>query len=296
MRALPPALAASLAAGVTTLARAWAVTRRDGVTLGFTDHDRPLAFDGIAFEAASGLTASTVEQGLGLAPDSHTVEGALQSAAIRDIDLEAGLYDGAEIRLWLVDWQDPASRVLLSRGQIGEIRRGSHAFEAEVLGLAERLNQPHGRAWLTGCDARLGDARCGVDLEQPAYRGSGSVTAVIAPETVEVAGLEGFASRWFDRGRLAWSSGANAAQPGRVKLHRAAGAVRVTLWAAPAAPIQPGDAFEIRAGCDKAAATCREKFANLMNFRGFPFMPGDDWTTTYPNSGEAHDGGSLFRG
>lgn len=295
MRALPPSLAAKLAGGVTTLARAWAVTRTDGQTLGFTDHDRPLAFGGIAFEAASGLTASALEQSLGLAADSHTVEGALSSAAIADLDLEAGLYDGAEIRLWLVDWRAPEDRVLLARGQIGEVRRGAQAFEAEVLGLAERLNQPRGRAYLLSCDARLGDARCGVDLEDPAYRSVGTVTAVISPESVEVSGLESFESGWLDRGHLSWTSGANLREPGRIKAHRSAGAVRLTLWSAPASPILPGDAFTAHAGCDKTAETCRAKFANLMNFRGFPFMPGDDWATRYPNTGEAHDGGSLFR-
>ena len=217
MRALPATLAAKLASGATTLARAWAVTRRDGATLGFTDHDRPLAFEGTTFEAAAGLTATALEASTGLAPDSHSIEGALSSAAITEADLEAGLYDGAEIRLWLVDWTAPTDRVLLSRGQIGEVRRGAAAFEAEVLGLAERLNQPRGRAYLPTCDARLGDTRCSVDLDNPAYRATGQVSAILGPETIEVTGLSAFASRWFDRGHLAWTSGANTAEPARIK-------------------------------------------------------------------------------
>lgn len=295
MRPLPPALAERLASGVTTLARAWAVTRSDGQTLGFTDHDRPLAFDGIAFEPSAGFTASELEQGLGLSPDTQAVTGALSSAAISEADLEAGLYDGAEIRLWLVDWTDPAARVLLARGRIGEVRRGTLAFEAEIAGLAEALNQPTGRAWLQTCDARLGDAACGVDLSDPAYRSTGAVDTVLAPDRVAATGLGAFESRWFDRGRLAWTTGANAGRTSRVKAHRAAGTVTVALWAPPPAEIAPGDAFEILAGCDKTAANCAAKFGNLLNFRGFPFMPGDDWATRYPNSGDAHDGGSLFR-
>ncbi len=290
MRALPPSLATALASGATTLARAWAVTRTDGVTLGFTDHDRPLAFEGIAFEAASGLTASALEQAQGLAADSHTVEGALASAAITDADLERGLYDGAEIRHWLVDWTDVAARILISRGTIGEVRRGAAAFEAEVMGLAERLNQPRGRAYLAQCDARLGDPRCGVDLA--AVEATATVTAA-AEATLTVAGLEGHPSRWFDLGRARWTAGANAGAEARIQAHRAPG--RLTLWRPPAAPAEPGDTLTLVAGCDKSAATCRAKFDNLLNFRGFPFMPGDDWATTYPNSGGPHDGGSLFR-
>ncbi|MEM9145804.1 MAG: DUF2163 domain-containing protein [Pseudomonadota bacterium] len=297
MKTLVPSLAASLATGVTTHARAWAVTRGDGLVLGFTDHDRPLSFEGITFEAASGLTASALDQGAGLAADSHTVTGALRSEAITDADLEHGLYDGAEIRVWLVDWADVASRHLIARGQIGEVRRGTHAFEAEVLGLIDRLNAPIGRAYLTSCGWRLGGPGCGVDLSDPAYFGTGTVTGIIAAQVVEVSGLNGFASRWFERGRLAWTSGANQTEPGRIKAHRVVGpAVRLTLWQAPAAPIQPGDAFEIRAGCDKASDTCSAKFANLLNYGGFPHMPGDDWASTYPNTGELHDGGSLISG
>lgn len=294
---LPPSLAAALASGATTLARAWAVTRLDGETLGFTDHDRPLAFDGIVFEAASGLTAQALEHATGLAADSQSVAGALSSAAISEADLERGLYDGAEMRHWLVDWTDTASRVLLSRGRIGEVRRGRAAFEAEVTGLADRLNQPIGRAFLQTCTARLGDAACGVDTAAPAFRGEGTVSAVEAQDRILVAGLGGFASRWFDRGALTWTSGANAGTGATVKAHReTGGTVRIALWRPAAAPLSPGDGFTVTAGCDKSAAQCREKFANILNFRGFPLMPGDDWTTSYPNTGEPHDGGSLFRG
>ncbi|MGF1445573.1 MAG: DUF2163 domain-containing protein [Pikeienuella sp.] len=295
MRALPPVLADRLATGATTLARAWAVTRIDGVTLGFTDHDRPLAFEGITFEPGTGLTASEIEQATGLSPDTHTVEGALSSAAITELDITRGLFDGAEIRLWLVDWSEPTLRLLLARGSLGEVRRGTRAFEAEVVGLVERLNQPQGRAYLPTCDARLGDARCGVVLDDPTYRSTAVVTARPTPETVEVSGLASFESRWFDHGTLHWTSGANMGSSSRVKSHRVARAVRLTLWSPPAAEIAPGDALDVVAGCDKSADTCRTKFANLLNFRGFPLMPGDDWATSYPNSGEPHDGGSLFR-
>ncbi len=297
MRAIPEALAAKLASGATTLARAWAVTRTDGVSLGFTDHDRTLSFDGITFEAASGVTASAAEQASGLAADSHTIEGALSSAAITPADIERGLYDGAEIRHWLVDWTDTGSRLLLARGRIGEVRRGEHAFEAEVAGLTEELNRPFGRAYLTGCGNRLGEPACGVDLTSALYRSDGAVTAVLTNQEIEVWGLETRESRWADRGALTWLTGANTAEPGRIKAHRAVGdVVRLTLWQAPAAPIALGDTLRVTAGCDKTPETCRARFANLVNFGGFPHMPGDDWATRYPNTGEIHDGGSIFGG
>lgn len=296
MRALPIPFEAALATGCTTLARAWTLTRKDGAVMGFTDHDRPLEIAGVLHEAASGFTATTVEQATGLSADTHEVAGALRSDAISAVDIERGLYDGAEILFSLVDWQDPAARVLVARGFVGEVRRGEIAFEAEVVGLSELMNQPFGRALVPTCALRLGEARCGIDLSAPAYRGTGTVTEVRSAGQIAVSGLEGFESHWFTRGRLAWTSGANQGEAASLRGHRRVGeTVLLELWRAPALPIEPGHGFAATAGCDKLFATCREKFANTLNFRGFPHIPGDDWAATYPQTGEAHDGGSLTR-
>ena len=34
-----------------------------------------------------------------------------------------------------------------------------------------------------------------------------------------------------------------------------------------------GDAFTVAFGCDHTRGTCQGKFNNLVNFRGFPFVP-----------------------
>ena len=295
MRTLPQTLRDSLASGCTTLCRCWSILRTDGVVMGFTDHDRSLSFNGISFEASSGFNANAIESGTGLSVDTHTVTGALSSLAITDDDVERGFYDGAEVTLWLVDWSDPASRLLLSRGHIGEIRRGKLAFEAEVASLSERLNQPFGRAFIHGCDRRLGDTKCGIDLSLPVHRGTAVVETVIDPQRFTVSGLETFSRGWFDGGRLDWTSGANAGVAGHVKTHLSpADGATVELWLTPPLPVLAGDDFTVTAGCDKTQETCKEKFSNLLNFRGFPQMPGDDWAAGYVDTGGQHDGGSLF--
>lgn len=296
MRVLPEALQAALDSGVSRLARCWKLTRRDGVVLGFTDHDSSLTFDGVVFEAESGLTQGALDAGTGLAADTHEVTGALSSDRITDTDLAKGLYDGAEVAHYLVDWTDPETHALLSRGQIGEIRRSGQAFEAEITGLADRLNQPVGRAYMHSCECRLGEVKCGIDLSAPAFKGTGTIAAVTSPGSFVVTGLEGFQSGWFIAGNLTWTSGANAGLEGHVKSHiGSTDVMSVELWLAPPVSVQPGDTFEVTAGCDKTAATCRAKFDNILNFRGFPHMPGDDVAASYPNSGGAHNGRSLFR-
>jgi uncharacterized phage protein (TIGR02218 family) len=297
MRAIPAALQASLDGGATRLARCWRVARRDGVVMGFTEHDRLLSFDGLEYEPDAGFAPSALESATGLSADSHEVTGALSSARITDAEIARGAYDGAEVALYLVDWSDPAVRLLVSRGLIGEIRRSDGRFEAEITGLSDRLQQPVGRAYLPSCDCRLGDARCGVDLGLPQYRGAGSVTALAASQQFSAVGLVAFAENWFTGGRLLWTTGANAGLAGHVKSHLRAGPeAMLELWLSPPMPISSDDTFEVTAGCDKTAATCSAKFGNLLNFRGFPHMPGDDVVASYPNTGGVHDGGSLFRG
>ncbi|MEM8790807.1 MAG: DUF2163 domain-containing protein [Pseudomonadota bacterium] len=295
-RALPQTLVDSFATGCTTLCRCWRVERVDGVVLGFTDHDRDLDFDGVTYLAGSGLTGSAVERATGGRADTYSLSGALQSEVITERDIAAGHYDSASVILLLVDWQEVESRAVLATGRIGEIRRTDVAFEAEVLGLSEELEQPVGRAYLRRCDLRLGEPRCGVDLGDPAFLGTGSVTALPSAQRLIVDGISSFDAGWFAEGALTWTSGDNQGAVAEVKSHLLAnGVATIDLWLAPALPVQIGDTFSIIAGCDKRAETCRLKFANFLNFRGFPHMPGDDFANGY-RSGGGHDGGSLLNG
>ncbi|MEM9197016.1 MAG: DUF2163 domain-containing protein, partial [Pseudomonadota bacterium] len=148
MRDLDPALLAKLNSGATTLCRCWRLTRADEAIIGFTDHDGDIAFDGTVFSAASGLVASALAQSLGLSVDNTEVVGALTSAGLLAEDLAAGRYDAARLEHWLVDWSDPALRVRLFEGEIGEITRGKSGFEAELRGLNTALNRPVGRVYL----------------------------------------------------------------------------------------------------------------------------------------------------
>ncbi len=59
-------LQAHLETGLTTVAHAWAIERKDGVILGFTDHDRDLSFDGATYRADTGLSALSLAQSTGL--------------------------------------------------------------------------------------------------------------------------------------------------------------------------------------------------------------------------------------
>lgn len=297
MRDISQEMQARLDSGATTMCRCWLVTRVDGVSLGFTDHDRALMVDGVRYAAQSGLSAGALDLATGLSADNGEVLGALSADAITEADIAAGLYDGAQVRQWLVDWQRPDLRVALFTGRIGEIRRGQGAFEAELRSLVDDLNRPVGRVLGRDCDATLGDARCGVDVTDPAWRAEGVVTAIAGDGALTVGGLAGYAAGWFAGGVLSWTSGANDGSRAVLRHDTKRGSSRaLSLRTGAAFPVAVGDTFSVLAGCDRRVETCRAKFANFANFRGFPHIPGEDWMASYPNQGEVHDGGSLRNG
>lgn len=216
MKTIPPALADRIESGAAALAHVWLLTRRDTVRLGFTDHDRDLAHDGVLCRAGSGWTAGAADAGLGFAPGMASASGGLDSEALDEADIAAGLYDGCAVECRRVDWSQPALFVHLWSGVVTRLRREGPAFTAEIEGPLAALDRVTGRTFGRLCDANLGDLRCGVAAGHPAF----------------------------------------------------------------------GE------GCDKRSTTCSGRFDNLLNFRGFSMIPGEDFLTVYPARGERHDGTS----
>ena len=206
MRTIAPALKAHLDSGATTLCHCWKLETRAGELMGFTDHDNTLSFDSVNFEASAGFNASEIESSLGLSVDNLEAAGALSSVRLDEARLLAGDFDNAKIELWLVNWQDVSQRLLQRRGNLGEVARGEHAFTAELRGLAHALNQPKGRIYQFGCDAVVGDQRCGVDLDAPAFRSNGAIVSAEDGRHFIISGASAFSENWFTRGTMQFTS------------------------------------------------------------------------------------------
>ena len=225
----------------------------------------------------------------------------LDDAAINEADIIRGRYNEARVEVFAVNWQDTAQRVIMICGNLGEINRGDLGFTAEVRGVAAKLNQPVGRLYQYTCDADLGDARCQVDIAADAYTSTGAITGLdpdndkvlrVATGALNAARADGF----FDRGLIIWTSGERQGQSSEVKtFRRDGGDYEITLWREPIDPLAVFDTFTIAAGCDKRLATCRDKFNNVINHRGHPFMPGNDSIIQVPLRGDSHDGGKLTK-
>ncbi|MBV8688403.1 MAG: DUF2163 domain-containing protein [Alphaproteobacteria bacterium] len=265
-------------AALTALAFCWELRRRDGVRLGFTTHDRDLTVDGLVYRAAPGMLPSAVTLREGFGGEGPDVSGAITSDAITAEDLADGRWDGAAVRLFLADWEAGGETVVLLAGELGDVGLEGDGFEAELRGLAARLERPAVEQASPDCRARLGDKRCRVDM---AARVRVTRVAAVGDEStldVEEAppgeGLYAF-------GRLRWLGGANSGLETGLLASRG---TRLTLRDPPPLPPAAGDLVEIEEGCDKTFATCRSRFANADNFRGEPHLPGMDLLTRYPGA------------
>ncbi|MFC3614956.1 DUF2163 domain-containing protein [Lutimaribacter marinistellae] len=293
MSGMSEAFRAHVESGVTTLCRCWAIRREDGVQHGFTDHDRDIEFDGVVFRADSGLTALTLEQATGLSVDNTEALGALSDAGLSEDEIEQGRLDGAEVLAWLVNWAAPDQRWLKFRGHIGELRRSGGAFHAELRGLTDALNRPLGRVYQKPCTAVLGDLACGFDLARPGYVAEVTVQSIEDRAKLRWDALAGFELGWFQRGRLTVLDGAAAGLWALIKRDAIDDGTRlIELWEPIRGELSEGDRVRLTAGCDKRMETCRLKFDNVLNFQGFPDLPGEDWLMAVPKKSGANTGGS----
>lgn len=284
-----------LQSGHTTVCRAWRIRRKDGTEFGFTDHDQDLVFDGVTFKAGTGLTAASLQQSTGLSVDNTEAVGILSDASVTDADIHAGRFDGAEVLSWLVNWADPDQRVVQFRGSLGELKLEAGAFHAELRGLSEALNQSQGRVYQRSCSAALADAQCRADLSSPDYTVQMTVRAMSRDNLMMLSGTAPHADGWFVHGRFEPVDGAAAGLVGHIKSDRMVdGERRIELWEELRATVVEGDTVRLVAGCDKRLETCRTKFSNFSNFRGFPHIPGEDWLVAYPRKGKGNTGRSRY--
>ena len=273
MITVTPQLKAHFGGDYLTLATLWSVARVDGTMFYFTDHDQDIIYQGAAYLAASGYVPSAVQTSAGLQVDNLEVTSVLDSAFITDADLVAGLWDYAEVVIMVVNWADlTMADMVIRRGRMGEVSAGKMSFVAELRGMAQNLQQEIGRLIMPTCNADLGDSRCQVVLS--GFTSTGTLTAVTDGAHFTDSGLAG-ATGLFNYGKLTWTAGLNDGLSMEVKTFTTGGAI-VLQQPMPYA-VAVGDTFSISQGCDKStgAGGCT-KFSNIINFQGYPHLPGTD--------------------
>jgi len=273
MAHIPEALQNQLNLGVTTLAWVWILTRRDQSRFGFTDHDRSLTVEGVICDPQSGFEGGSLRTQAGEEAARGVVFGQLNSPVITDADLRAGLWDGAQLIQYRVNWKSPDLKFQTFTGELGAMRSGPEGFEAEVQGLSARLNRTLGRVFSRRCDAQLGDERCGVNMAS--RRQTLTVSTQISARVWQLEGELSDPSAYV-QGRWRWPDRTLDQAFRMLTVQALAGGIRVELDQAVPGSARSGEHVTLEQGCDKRFETCRKRFSNALNFRGCPHMPGND--------------------
>lgn len=267
---IPTALLEHYASGSSTLAILWRVERQDERVFGFTDHDREITFEGVVYEPSSAFDASAIASRSEAAVDNLEIAGILDSAGITETDIEAGRWDGAIVTVMRVNWADLSMGAEIIRsGTSGTVQRSGGRYVAEIRGLKQALQNEVGDVVTANCTADLGDTRCKVGLGSHTY----AVSVLSSPSRAQLTFTGATVpAGTFTRGHVRFTSGANVGITREVKFHDAGDVVEFEL------PfpfdIEAGDLLDAVRGCDKTKATCKDVFDNVVNFRGFSFVPG----------------------
>lgn len=271
MKTLSAATLAHLASGETTLSTGWKIEPVGGAAVGFTDHDSDLTISGLVHSSVAGYVPSSIQSTSTLGVDNLDIAGLLSAIGITDADLQAGVYDHAQVWIYMVNWQDVTQITPLKYGVLGEIRTTDQFF-AEFRSLSQFLAQTIVELITVDCPAELGDAKCQVNLAS--YTQTGSVTAVGDRANFDDS-TRTEAADYFKYGLLTWTSGLNNGYSMEVKDYFLA-TTEFDLFEPMPYDIQIGDTYSVYAGCDKFKQTCIDKFNNIDNFQGFPHCPTQD--------------------
>lgn len=279
------ALAAHLAGRTTTLAWCWRIVRVDGTEFFFTAHDADLVVDGDTYEAAVGFNASAIAADGSLSVSNSEVTGIFDSTALDADAMRSGLFDFAEVYSFAVNWADLSQgKMKMQRAHLGEVRyTPSDIFITELRGMTQRLVQRTNNIYRPTCSRDLGDTKCQVNLAL--FTNGGTVASVADQSNFAFNVTDSRAADgWYSYGVVKWVTGNNAGRNMEVKNFVMSNFSVELAWPMPR-EIQIGDTFTIVAGCDKKFSTCRDKFNNVNNFRGWPHIPGINGLAATPRAG-----------
>lgn len=256
-----------------TAATFWRVFRRDGVTLGFTSHDRDLTFDGVRHRAAPGMVPTAIRLTSDLSEENAGVEGALSHDAIRENDLAAGLFDEAAVEVGIVDWETLEKNTLYA-GHLGRIEDDRSGFSGELRSAKAVLEQDLVPRTSPTCRAAFCGRGCGLS----ASRFTSRVVLADVDWDLNRVRIEGLSPDDFLDGQLRFLDGP---QTGIAFSIVGAEGEWLALDRPMSAGLEAGAPAELREGCDHTLVTCANRFGNAVNFRGEPFLPGNDLLARY---------------
>ncbi len=272
-KAASDALKAHYALGTTTIARCWRFERRDGEVVTVTTCSRDLLINGEIYRSKDGVNPTALEQQSDVAVPNSEINGALSGELASEAEILAGLWDQAFVTIFEVNHRDLSmGRVILQTGTVGDVKAGGLTFNAEVRGLSQALQLVVGDLYQATCRATFGDSRCKVNTGPLTV--TGSFTQAPSRRRL-IDSSRGEAADYFGGGLLRITSGDLAGVEIEVADYAAGGVF--TLALPMPSNVAIGTTYEAVPGCRKRLLEdCKAKWANVVNFRGEPYVPGSD--------------------
>ncbi|MCZ4271151.1 DUF2163 domain-containing protein [Maritalea porphyrae] len=296
MKKLDAAFEAHIKSGATTLCNCWLMTKRNDQVLGFTDHDQVLEFDGHEFHPTAGFSPSATVQKGESAIDTSDVMGWLDDDRISPLHIRDGQFAGATVDTFKVNWRDISIRHHFRRDFIGEVSEKDGVFRAELRSQHIALNQVRGKLYQRTCNASFGDVDCGVDALSLDHSSTCTIEQIIGVNEIVVSGLQGRANGFADGGHIKWLTGERKNRALQILRHIAGNPNHCLFVDETDNELaQVGDTVRVTVGCDKHFSTCKAKFSNHLNFRGFPHIPGEAFILKYPSADNPLDGRVLVK-
>lgn len=213
----------------------------------------------------------------GLAVDTMVFDILPKDATILGIPfltaVQQGYFDGANItleRAYMSTYGTVVGTVILFVGRVADITCGRVFAKFTINSPLELLNQPMPRnLYQPGCINTLYDTACGLNqnsFDEGGAVASGSTVSLINTTLTAASG-------YYDLGKIKFTSGANDGLWRGVKAYVNSSPDTISLIVPLPYTPATSDTFIIYAGCDKKQSTCSSKFSNLVNFRGFPYIP-----------------------
>ena len=273
MRSASPALIARLAESTTTLAWLWAIYRTDGVVQGFTTLDREIELDYVTYSPARGFNPSATVSAIGTGMQGGQVEIIMDDAGVSKDDVLADRYADALNSLKVVDYMDlSAGAIDVFDGRVLTVAIDDERPEVVTFKTEGKLNRQRSLVfdiYSSTCRADLGDNRCRVDID--ALKQSFTVTALIPP-----LGQQRFfidltePDDYWNEGVILFETGPSTGIAAEITQSLATG--RIDLYLPLPFGVAVGNTGTIWPGCDKTFTTCQQRYQNIVNFRGEPFM------------------------
>lgn len=284
MRTVSTAFQTHLETEVQTVALCWKILRRDGTAYYYTDHDAPVVYDGSTYTPIDSGTPTNYRQNSKLSPANIDFDMVFGTGSGRDAEIRAGLFDYAEMWTFKLNWADPSTAtgiVKLAYGRLGEVEMRDNQARIELRSLTQLLSVPIGRIYTPECNASLGDARCTITTTSTSYTRTGTVSAITDNRVFTISGdAAGQIDNFYNYGKITFTSGSNSGIGIQVEDYTTANVI--SLYESAPYTLSTGVTFSAVAGCDRRFETCKTRFNNKDNFRGFPHIPGMDKALVVP--------------